>query len=87
MRIVLSLSFLVSLAVVVSAHVHDRVARKHSMRRSDTLLKTTTSLEKRFDHAKFSYYAAGLGACGQTNTDSDFVKFSVCLPVFAAGLI
>jgi hypothetical protein len=76
MRIALGLSFLVSFAVAVSGHVHDRVARKHFMRRSDTLFNRTTSLEKRFDNAKFSYYAAGLGACGKTNTDSDFVKFS-----------
>jgi hypothetical protein len=54
------------------------------MKRSDTLLNRTTSLEKRFDNAKFSYYAAGLGACGRTNTDSDFVKNSfafLCSPL------
>lgn len=31
-------------------------------------------LEKRFDDCRFTYYAAGLGACGQTNTDNDFVS-------------
>jgi len=73
MRIALGLSFLVSLAVAVSGHLHDRVTRKHLMRRSDTLLNRTTSLEKRFDNAKFSYYEAGLGACGIMNTASDFI--------------
>ncbi|KIO13402.1 hypothetical protein M404DRAFT_60363, partial [Pisolithus tinctorius Marx 270] len=27
---------------------------------------------KRFDNARFTYYAVGLGACGQTNVASDF---------------
>lgn len=31
-------------------------------------------LAKRFDDCRFTYYAAGLGACGHTNTDNDFVS-------------
>ena len=76
MRIALGLAFLVSFAVAVSGHLHDHmhVPRKHLVRRGgDALLNKTTILEKRFDGAKFSYYAAGLGACGRTNTDNDFV--------------
>ncbi|KAF4603897.1 hypothetical protein EYR40_001070 [Pleurotus pulmonarius] len=30
-------------------------------------------LEKRFDDCRFTYYAAGLGSCGHTNTDNDFI--------------
>jgi hypothetical protein len=75
MRIALGLAFLVSFAVAVSGHFHDHVPRKHLVRRGgDALLNKTTILEKRFDGAKFSYYAAGLGACGRTNTDNDFVS-------------
>ncbi|KAF8965186.1 hypothetical protein BDZ97DRAFT_1659143 [Flammula alnicola] len=33
---------------------------------------TTRALEKRFDGARFTFYDAGLGACGQTNSASDF---------------
>lgn len=30
-------------------------------------------VEKRFDSARFTFYDAGLGACGITNSNSDFV--------------
>jgi hypothetical protein len=32
------------------------------------------TLEKRFNNGRFSFYDAGLGACGKTNTGSDFVS-------------
>lgn len=32
------------------------------------------TLEKRVDNGRFSFYDAGLGACGKTNTGSDFVS-------------
>lgn len=35
---------------------------------------TTRALERRFDNAKFTFYDAGLGACGKTNKGSDFVS-------------
>jgi hypothetical protein len=38
-------------------------------------------LVKRFDDARFSFYDAGLGACGEVNTNSDFVSvilFDAC---------
>ncbi|KIJ98933.1 hypothetical protein K443DRAFT_103189 [Laccaria amethystina LaAM-08-1] len=31
------------------------------------------TLEKRFNNGRFSFYDAGLGACGKTNTGSDFI--------------
>ncbi len=36
-------------------------------------------LEKRFEGAKFTFYDAGLGACGQVNSNSDFVSFAYFL--------
>lgn len=38
-----------------------------------TTKHNNTYLEKRVDGAKFTYYAAGLGACGTVNIDSDFI--------------
>jgi hypothetical protein len=32
-----------------------------------------TRLAKRFDGARFTFYDAGLGACGEVNSNSDFV--------------
>ena len=32
-------------------------------------------LEKRFEGARFTYYDAGLGACGEWNTNADFVSW------------
>jgi len=31
------------------------------------------TLQRRFDQARFSFYAVGLGACGKTNVASDFI--------------
>lgn len=36
-----------------------------------------TRLAKRFDGARFSFYDAGLGACGEVNSNSDFVSAPV----------
>lgn len=33
-----------------------------------------TRLAKRFDGARFTFYDAGLGACGEVNSNSDFVS-------------
>lgn len=45
---------------------------------------TTRGLTKRFSNARFSYYAAGTGACGQTNTASDFVSGLLVLMVICS---
>ena len=39
-------------------------------------------LVKRFDDARFSFYDAGLGACGEVNTNSDFVSVTLLDLVF-----
>jgi len=37
------------------------------------LSSEVSTLEKRFDGARFSFYKAGLGACGKVNSESDFI--------------
>ncbi|TFK42952.1 RlpA-like double-psi beta-barrel-protein domain-containing protein-containing protein [Crucibulum laeve] len=74
-----------SLIGVVSANVHgsERSTRKRHIGRAPNPISLTErnitlnardfSLEKRFDGSKFSFYDAGLGACGKTNSASDFI--------------
>lgn len=52
-----------------------RRSRRHS--RVDVAAQQNTTLEKRVDEAKLTFYAAGLGACGIVNTAGDFVSFSL----------
>ncbi|KAF5331180.1 hypothetical protein D9619_005508 [Psilocybe cf. subviscida] len=56
---------------------HDFVHRsRHFSRRNTANLNqnvTERSLEKRFDGARFTFFAAGLGACGKVNSGSDFI--------------
>jgi len=40
---------------------------------NDVAFLAARDLEKRFDGATFTFYDAGLGACGKTNTDADFI--------------
>ncbi|EIN03661.1 hypothetical protein PUNSTDRAFT_109272 [Punctularia strigosozonata HHB-11173 SS5] len=46
-------------------------ARGH--RRSRSLSQQSARLTKRFINARFTFYETGLGACGKTNTDADFI--------------
>jgi len=67
---------LVSLFIPLLAATHapnPRMRKRHT--RPDLAVRGSHSLSKRFDNTRFTFYAAGLGACGQTNTDSDFVSF------------
>lgn len=41
-------------------------------------------LEKRFEGASFTFYDAGLGACGQTNSNSDFIV-ALNAPQYGSG--
>lgn len=63
-----------SLSSAVVAGSHDSPRRRHA---GTNFLKQDHSLSKRFDNARFSYYEAGKGACGATNSDSDFVRARV----------
>lgn len=72
--------FLLSLALLSSVvGAHSRIlsrkppARAHSVRDSVEQNITSRALEKRFDGARFTFYDAGLGACGRVNSGSDFV--------------
>ena len=41
------------------------------------IVQRNTALEKRYDGARLTNYAAGLGACGVVNIATDFVSFSL----------
>ena len=64
-----------SLSSVAVAGTHDAPRRRHA---GMNFLKQNTTLAKRYDNARFSYYEAGQGACGATNSDSDFVRVYSC---------
>ena len=49
-------------------------SRRHNSNFDVRAAQQNTALQKRFDGAQFTYYAAGLGACGKVNTASDFVS-------------
>ncbi|EKM55664.1 uncharacterized protein PHACADRAFT_256446 [Phanerochaete carnosa HHB-10118-sp] len=71
-----SLSFLsalvLSLSLFTAAAVgsHETPRRRHP---GTNFLGQNHTLSKRFDDARFSYYEAGQGACGATNSDSDSI--------------
>lgn len=60
-------------------HAQARVVREVDGPRNRSLLTNEVAvlgardLEKRFEGAKFTLYDAGLGACGKTNSNSDFI--------------
>lgn len=39
-------------------------------------------IDKRFDNARFTYYADGMGACGQWNSPGDFVSTRMILSFY-----
>ncbi|TFY78372.1 hypothetical protein EWM64_g5642 [Hericium alpestre] len=78
MRAFTALSLALSLALsvapaVASADSHAFVARSHGRRHPGVSRVEARGLEKRFDNARFTYYADGLGACGKSNQPSDFI--------------
>lgn len=83
----LASAFFVSLALLansVNAFTvpYIRSTRENVLARGDSSAKlnvTSRSLERRFDGARFTFYDAGLGACGKTNSGSDFVRHSQSL--------
>ncbi|KAG5634518.1 hypothetical protein H0H81_001681 [Sphagnurus paluster] len=69
-------------SVLAGGHAADASARKrHSERapsgpllgRNVTARAEGPVLEKRFDNTRFSWYVAGMGACGKVNSPSDFI--------------
>ncbi|KIM49401.1 hypothetical protein M413DRAFT_106763 [Hebeloma cylindrosporum] len=72
--------FFVSLALLANfVAAHGPVwSRRHAGRAplvGDPIQQNITSrgLEKRFDGARFTFYDAGLGACGKVNSNADFI--------------
>jgi hypothetical protein len=43
---------------------------------NDLAVRGPGTLQRRFDQARFSFYAVGLGACGKTNVASDYVSYT-----------
>ncbi|SRR6266550_6606219 len=67
--------------LIIPAQAHERMGLKHHSKRfpkAEWAANSTNAKTRRqlFDNAKFTYYEAGLGACGKTSTDSDFVSTS-----------
>jgi len=70
----------------IRRHAPARLAREIDLPRNSSSNNQVNSrdLEKRFEGASFTFYDAGLGACGQTNSNSDFIV-ALNAPQFASG--
>ncbi|KAI6022705.1 RlpA-like double-psi beta-barrel-protein domain-containing protein-containing protein [Pisolithus marmoratus] len=79
MQIFTKLSVILSVLFAICSTTlgHDHLGkRSHPKRHHDGLaVRAPGDMKawKRFDNARFTYYAVGLGACGQTNQPSDFI--------------
>lgn len=70
-------------------HTRGRVAREldsptNRSLTNDVAVVGTRDLERRFEGVRFTYYDAGKGACGATNTNSDFIV-ALNAPQFGSG--
>ena len=74
----------VALVGAVNGATHSARHRRHAgtnyLGRSDSDNETHV-FEKRFDNARMTFYEAGMGACGKTNNDGDYVSLSLSLRV------
>ena len=73
----LALALSVALSFIHPSLAHAHQARRHHVHRQGDLARRDPgeiNLYKRFDDARFTFYAVGLGACGQTNVETDFVR-------------
>lgn len=60
---------------LVLASPHDVPHRRHAgLHAHNTTENSTHTLTKRFDNARFTWFYPGLGACGGTNGNNDFVR-------------
>jgi hypothetical protein len=73
------IAFLAFFEVVICGdNIHGSLwSRRHGSNVDVVAAQKNTALGKRFEGASFTYYAAGLGACGKVNTAKDFVSFSL----------
>jgi len=56
------------------AHHHQVARESDRPLTNEVAVLGARDLEKRFEGARFTYYEAGLGACGRSNVNSDFVS-------------
>lgn len=63
-----------SLALLGQVNGATHSARRRHAGTSFLQNRETHVLEKRFDNARMTFYEAGLGACGKTNNDGDYVS-------------
>jgi len=66
------------LAVLYFTQAHEITGRNHRRRQfpgkgNNTVVEPSNQLEKRYSNAAFTYYDAGVSACGGTFTNSDFI--------------
>ena len=66
-----TLAATLSLCGLAVAGSHESVKRRHP---GMNFMERDNTTAKRDGNARFTYYEAGLGACGATNSDSDFVS-------------
>jgi hypothetical protein len=60
--------------VICGDNIHGSLwSRRYISNHDVVVAQRDTTLKKRFDGATFTYYAAGLGACGIVNSASDFI--------------
>ena len=64
---------LASSIAIAQAGSHDIPGRRHH---ALSVNITERSIEKRFDNARFTYYDAGVNACGSFDQPNDFVSIS-----------
>jgi len=73
----LALALAVAISFITPSLGHAHQAKRHHPHRQGDLARRDPGeihLYKRFDNARFTFYAVGLGACGATNQQSDFVR-------------
>jgi len=74
MRFGILTTLLTSFSLIIPAQAHERVGLKHHSKRFPKVEWAAGKARRElFDNAKFTYYETGLGACGKTSTNSDFI--------------
>lgn len=76
-KLAVALSIFFSVCTVSLAHNHHGKRHPPMYHRDELAVRAPNdmSLWKRFDNARFTFYAVGLGACGQFSQPGDFVRF------------
>ncbi|KAI0086314.1 RlpA-like double-psi beta-barrel-protein domain-containing protein-containing protein [Irpex rosettiformis] len=67
---ILSVAFVGSVNGATHSTRHRRHTGTNYLQRDDN---ATHVFEKRFDNARMTFYETGMGACGKTNSDGDFI--------------